>query len=89
MTANIDAVVMKIVDTYGLAPDSSFNIPWPVFVRLMASGYPPVYTCTKTIRDKWQILHALGYLVQVNQYASSVNVQRIFTEVVPRVRGEQ
>lgn len=84
--ATIDDIAMKIVYAYSLDAESQINLNWRSFVALMSSGDKPVYGSVRTIREKWAVLHALGYLVEVNQHISKVNVPKIFGEVVPRTR---
>jgi len=86
--STIDQIIGKIVYRFGLKPDSDISISWKIFVGIMSSGEDPVYESVRTIREKWQILHAVGYLTATNQYVSKLNVPRIFDEVMPRITGE-
>lgn len=91
MKATIDDIVMKLFDELGLAKfdhAAKLSIQWDRFVAIFSTGPGPAYGSLRTIREKWRMLHALGYLKQNNQHSSSVNVQKIFGEVVPRARPE-
>lgn len=82
--SSIDQVVMKLVDYYDLSESSTLNVGWPTFIAVYSSGEPPVYDSLRTIREKWRVLQALGYLQPINQYACKVNVRKIFSEVVSK-----
>lgn len=84
--ATIDDIVMKLLDVCGIGPETKMVISSQRFVALMSVEPSPAYGSVRTIREKWQVLHALGYLVPVNSKASRVNVEKIYGEVVPRVR---
>lgn len=89
MSATIDDIVMKIVYFYKLNAEAQIILRWQNFVAIMSTGEKPVYGSIRTIREKWTVMHALGYLIEVNQHASRLNVPKIFGEVLPRIKGDK
>ena len=39
-----------------------------------------MFVSRRTIREKWNLLHDLGYLTKVNQFASKMEFQRILDD---------
>lgn len=74
----VEDMLWKIYDFYGNpGEDASINITQDVFIGLFSAGNAPVFGSLRTIREKWKVLHCLGYLKPVNTHASRLDVPRM------------
>lgn len=56
---------------------ANLGIKYDRFVRILCKPDKPMFISRRTIREKWNLLHDLGYFTQVNQFASKVNLPEI------------
>lgn len=59
---------------------NNYGIKFERFVSILCDPVKPMYSSRRTIRDKWKLLHELGYLVAVNQRASRIDIPRIYQD---------
>ena len=75
---DINSILMKIYYFYGSpGADASITINQDLFIGIFSSGDKPVYGSLRTIREKWKVLHCLGFLRAVNGHASRLDVPRL------------
>lgn len=60
-----------------VSANTTFGIKYDRFVRILCKPEKPMFISRRTIREKWNLLHDLGYLTQVNQFASRINLPEI------------
>lgn len=82
----IDAVLRdyfgKDMDEFGFLATvhGNFGIKFDRFTAILCSPSNPMYSSRRTIREKWKLLHDLGYLTKVNQRASKIEISKIYTD---------
>lgn len=83
MSSPLEAILMKLYMKYNGSMElgASINISWEQFVGVLSSGDKPTYASIRTIREKWQQLHYAGFLKEINQHASRVNVPALLKAI--------
>lgn len=59
---------------------NNIGIKYDRFVKILCRPEKPMFVSRRTIREKWNLLHDLGYLTKVNQFASKMEFQRILDD---------
>lgn len=60
--------------------NGNLGIKFDRFVSILCKPVKPMYTSRRTIHEKWNLLHDLGYFVAVNQRASRIDVPKIYQD---------
>ena len=83
MSSPLEAILTKLYMRYdgSMKLGASINISWEQFAGVLSSGEKPVYGSIRTIREKWQQLHYAGFLKEINQHASRVNVPALLKAI--------
>lgn len=83
MVSPLNPILMKLYMKYdgSMELGASINISWEQFAGVLSSGDKPVYASIRTIREKWQQLHYAGFLKEINQHASRVNVPALLKAI--------
>lgn len=75
---DINALLSKIYYYYDCPTSTAkITINQDLFIGLFSAGDKPVFGSLRTIREKWKVLHCLGYLRPVNGSASTIDVPRL------------
>lgn len=59
---------------------NNLGIKYDRFVRILCTPEKPMFISRRTIREKWNLLHDLGYLTKVNQFASKMEFEQIVND---------
>ena len=74
----VEPILRKLFIFYGYpGEDAGIIITQDTFNGIFADGDKPVFGSLRTIREKWKVLHCLGYLRPVNGKASKLDVPRL------------
>lgn len=56
------------------------GIKFERFTSILCDPIKPMYSSRRTIREKWKLLHDLGYFTEVNQRASRINIGKVYED---------
>lgn len=74
----VEPILRKLFIFYGYpGEDAGIIITQDTFIGIFSDGEKPVFGSLRTIREKWKVLHCLGYLKPVNGRASKLDVPRL------------
>jgi hypothetical protein len=78
MNGGVEPILRKLFQFYGYpGEDANIVINQDTFIGIFSDGDKPVFGSLRTIREKWKVLHCLGYLKSINGRASTLDVPRL------------
>lgn len=78
----------QMFDPEILMKNPNLRISRATFTQILCNPVNPIYSSARTVREKWTMLHELGYLQAVNQHNSRLVMKRIVEDFYPDLSAE-